>query len=131
MDAKKIISQLRSLHPGKNIYVDDPENPNEVLCELEPASLNPERSVYIAVIDKRVEHYHRIETKERFEVLRGELILQIAGREHTINAGRSHTLAAGQVHAAEGHGTWVKVISTPAWKPTEHTLIEEPKNNPR
>lgn len=123
MEVKKIISQLRALHPGKRIFVDDPEDTHEVLCELESADLNPERSVYLAVIDKRVEHYHRIETKERFEVLRGNLIISVAGREHTIFAGRSYTLEAGQVHTAEGHGTWVKVISTPAWTPREHTLI--------
>jgi len=124
MDAVSIISQLKALHPGKKIFVDDKDKPTEVLCELESADLNPDRSVYIAVIDKRVEHYHRVETKERFEVIQGELIVQVAGREHSISAGRGFTIPAGQVHSAEGHGTWVKVISTPAWRPKDHQLVD-------
>lgn len=123
MDAKVVIHELKILHPGKRIFVNDEAIPTEILCELESAELNPDRSVYLAVIDTRVVHQHR-QSKETFDVLRGNLILSIDGREYTVIPGKRHTILPGQVHYTEGHDTWVRVTSTPGWRPDGMHLVE-------
>ncbi|QQS38635.1 cupin domain-containing protein [Candidatus Woesebacteria bacterium] len=123
MEAKKIISELKILYPGKKIYVDDLLHTGEVICELESRELNPQRSVYIAVIDKKITHYHR-QSQEVIEVIKGNLIINVEGREHTITPGRSFTIMPGQIHFAQGNSTWIKVTSIPGMSPEKHVLVE-------
>ena len=122
MDAKKVIKELKLHYPNKKIYVDKEENPGEIIVELESVETNPQRSVFVAVIDKRIEHYHRL-AKEMFEVIKGELLLTIDGREHIVTAGRSFIIMPGQIHFAAGHDTWIKVTSVPGMSPKDHVLV--------
>lgn len=124
MDAQKIVDELKILYPQKKIYFDKEENPTEILCELEGKDLNPERSVYVAVIDKKVTHNHRFGTEETFEVIKGNLVLQVAGKEYALTAGKTYTSKSGEIHTVIGHGTWIKVTSKPAWEPKEHVLAK-------
>ena len=57
MDAQKIVDELKRRYAGKNIIVNPPEKPEEIVCELEPGSINPDRSVAIAVMDKNIIHH--------------------------------------------------------------------------
>ena len=123
MDVQKAIRDLKVLYPGKKVFINSKENPTEVMCELESARINPDRSVFVAIIDTRIEHRHR-QSVEEFEVIKGTLFLSVSGREYTLTAGRKMKIMPGQVHAARGNGAWIKITSTPGYIPTNMVLVE-------
>jgi quercetin dioxygenase-like cupin family protein len=125
MDTQRIIKELKTQYPGKNIILNDPENPTEIICEIEPGSWDPMRSVAIAVMDENLKHYHRI-AKEIYEVVRGKLEITKGGQTHILSEGEKLEIEPEQYHMAKGKETWVKVTSEPAWSPDDHYLaIEE------
>ena len=119
MNVSSIVEELKQKYPGKNIVLNPPVEPSEIICEIEPASENPERSVAIAVIDETVEHYHR-NTKEIYEVLKGKLKVVKDGAEYELHEGESMVIEPGEKHSAEGHETWIKVTSYPGWSIKDH-----------
>src|SRR3989344_4380210 len=118
MNAQKVVEELKNKYPGKNIIINDPDNPTEIICELEPSSVNPERSVAIAVMDENVKHYHRI-AKETYEVIKGTLELTKAGKTYVLTEGQKLEIAPEEYHMAKGKETWVKVTSEPGWTPED------------
>jgi len=44
MNVKKIIKELQKKYPNKTIILDPPENPTEIICEIEPTTDHPDRS---------------------------------------------------------------------------------------
>lgn len=123
MDVKKIVDELKKKYPGKNIIINTPENPTEIVCEVKPGSENPDRSVAVAVIDKSISHMHR-RAKEVYEVIKGELEFNKGGRTYILHEGMKIEIVPGERHTAKGHETWVKVTSTPGWTPDDHILVE-------
>ncbi len=123
MNVEEIISELKTLYPGKKIVVNTPENPTEIVCEVESAFIHPEKSINVVVIDESVEHYHR-NTQEEYEVMRGNLIVVKDGARHALKEGESIVILPNEHHRAEGHGTWIKVTSTPGWVDNDHYLVE-------
>ncbi|OGM08588.1 hypothetical protein A2159_03050 [Candidatus Woesebacteria bacterium RBG_13_34_9] len=124
MDVKKVIDELKKKYPGKNIIINTPENPTEIVCEIEPGNINPDRSIAIAILDKNIKHYHRI-AKEIYEVIKGELEISKAGRSYYLHEGEKIAIYPSEYHIAKGNETWVKVTSTPAWNPEDQIPIEE------
>ena len=122
MNVQKVIAELKKLYPGKNIIINNPDNPTEIICEIEPGSLNPDKSVAIAVLDRNIKHFHEIST-ETFEVLRGNLELTKSGKTYFLSPGEKLIIEPGEYHLAKGNETWVKVTSEPAWKPEEHVVV--------
>lgn len=123
MNVQKVIEELKRKYPGKNIVVNDPDNPTEIICEVEPASVNPEKSVAIAVLDGKVKHSHGMLTQV-YEVLKGSLKITKGGKTHFLNSGQKIEIGPEEFHLAKGKETWVKVTSTPAWDPKEHTEVK-------
>ena len=124
MNAQKVIEELKKQYPGKNIIINDPDNPTEVICEVEPASLNPERSVAIAVLDSNVKHYHRL-AKEIYEVIKGNLEITKENKNYFLSPGEKLEIQPEEYHMAMGKETWVKVTSEPAWTSEDQIPIEE------
>jgi mannose-6-phosphate isomerase-like protein (cupin superfamily) len=124
MDAKKVVAELERKYPGKNIIINNEDDPTEIICEIEPASLNPEKSIHIAVMDEKIKHYHRI-AKETYEVIKGTLELTKAGKTHVLTEGQKLTINPEEFHMAKGKETWVKVTSEPAWTPQDNIPVEE------
>lgn len=122
MNVQKVIAELKKLYPGKNIIINNPDNPTEIICEIEPGSLNPDKSVAIAVLDRNIKHSHEIST-ETFEVLKGNLELTKSGKTYFLSPGEKLIIEPGEYHLAKGNETWVKVTSEPAWKPEEHVVV--------
>jgi quercetin dioxygenase-like cupin family protein len=120
MNVSSIVEELKQKYPGKNIVVNDPDNPSEIICEIEPAGQNPEKSVAIAVIDRTLEHRHG-DFKQTYEVLRGKLKIKKGGKEYELYEGERIVIDPGEKHSAEGHGTWIKVTSSPGWSVKDHT----------
>ena len=114
MDVQKVVEELKKQYPGKNIILNPPGNPTEIVCEIEPGSINPDRSVAIAVLDKNIKHYHRI-AKETYEVLKGNLEISKEGKTYYLGPGEKIEISPGEYHIAKGKETWVKVTSEPAW----------------
>ncbi len=117
MDAKKIVAELKKQYPGKNIIVNDEVNPTEIICELEPGSWDPEKSVSIVVFDGKIKHPHSF-NKETYEVIKGILEMTKNGQSYFLSEGQQLTIDQDEIHMAKGHETWVKVTSIPAWSPT-------------
>lgn len=118
MDVQKVTEELKKLYPGKNIIINTPENPTEIVCEIEPGEHHPERSVAIAVLDSNIRHYHRHAT-EVYEIIKGNLKISKEEKMFLLKPGEKITINPGEYHMAEGHETWVKVTSTPAWTPDD------------
>ncbi|OGM32763.1 hypothetical protein A3D00_02125 [Candidatus Woesebacteria bacterium RIFCSPHIGHO2_02_FULL_38_9] len=121
MNIQKVVGELKKLYPGKNIIFNDPDNPTEIICEVEPGNLTPDRSVIIAVLEGSVSHIHG-ESKETYEVLKGILEINIEGKTHVLQERQKIEIKSGELHNAKGRETWVKVTSTPAWIPENHKL---------
>ena len=113
MDVQKIVEEIRKKYPGKNIILNPPENPTEIVCEIEPASENPNKSVAIAVLDNNIKHFHRV-AKETYEVIKGVLEMSKGGKTYFLSPGQKMVIGPREYHMAKGQETWVKVISEPA-----------------
>ena len=124
MNVQKVFEELKRKYPGKNIIINDPDNPTEVICEIEPASLNPERSVSVAVLDGKIKHFHGL-SKVTYEVLKGILEITKGGKTNFLSEGQKVMLESEEYHMAKGKETWVKVTSEPAWTGEDHVMIEE------
>jgi quercetin dioxygenase-like cupin family protein len=124
MDAKKVIDKLKEKYPGKNIVVNTPDNPTEIICEIEPGQKNSDRSVAIAVMDENIRHLHKL-IEEKYQVIEGILEINLDGITHILHPGDEITIKPGQIHNAKGKETWVKVTSTPAWTPDDFYKIND------
>lgn len=124
MDSQKIVSELKQKYPDKHIVQIPPENPTEILCEIDPSSQHSDYSIVIAVIDQSRPHYHKQST-EHYEVLQGDLVLTVNGKDYPLNVGQQMTIPPNQIHWANGKSTWVKVTSRPGWTIQDHILVDE------
>ena len=59
MNVIRVVSELTKKYPGKKIILNTPENTTEIICEIEPTQLYPEKSLAVAVVDKIRPHYHK------------------------------------------------------------------------
>lgn len=99
-----------------------PENPTEIICEIDPTDDHPQKSTAIAVIESSAPHFHRIST-ETYKVLKGNLKLIDGNETFRLKEGESHTVHRGSVHSATADSAWVEVRSVPGWTPQDHHLV--------
>ncbi len=123
MNTPQMLEDLKSEYPGKAIILNPPVNPTEILCEVEPTQEHPDYSVAIAIIDSSKPHYHQV-TTETYELIKGNLTLNVDGISHVLKSGDTFTIKPGMKHYATGNQTWVKVTSNPGWTIFDHILIE-------
>ncbi len=126
MNSKEIVATLRIEFPGKNIMELPPENPTEIICEVEPTIDHPDFSVAVAFIDHSDQHKHAIST-ETYEVEGGEVTLFTNGEVHVLKPSQSYVIQPGTLHRAEAKGARVKVTSHPGWTPEDHILVPAAK----
>lgn len=121
MDIHKIVNELKTEYPEKNIIVNEP---GEIICEIEPTSEHAEFSIAVAVVDSIIPHYHNYSVEE-YEIIKGTLEMQLDG--HTIFLGEAESIRIdpGVVHTAKGSETWFRVISKPGWNTEDHILISD------
>jgi len=123
MDSKKVIRELSQEYPGKKIIKNDEQNPTEIICEIDPATNHPEKSLAVAVIDKIKPHYHK-KTTEIYEVLRGKLTINKGGENCELEKGDKLTIEPGEIHSAIGNEAWIKAYSEPGWTSEDHILVD-------
>ena len=116
MNVEKVVSELKKKYPGKTIILDPPQNPTEIICEIEPG-------LAIAIIDESKPHYHK-KAAEFYEVLSGNLTINIDKRKHKLKKGDRIIIRPGEIHSVKGNGTWVSCLSKPGWKPEDHILVK-------
>lgn len=112
------IDKLKKKYPGANIVLNDPRNPTEIVCEVDP-----KKGRAIAIIDKSIPHVHKY-TKERYIILDGNLDLYVDGVKNELKKGDIFDIKPGQVHYAIGNETWVEALSKPPWTPKDHIIIK-------
>jgi mannose-6-phosphate isomerase-like protein (cupin superfamily) len=123
MTADDVITYFQEEYPGKTILRLPEDNPTEIICEIEPASDHPERSVAIAAITASSPHYHN-QSVEVYEVLQGKLELHVDGKVINLAEGESFTIQPKQEHSAKGSFTLIRITSTPGWTADDHILVE-------
>ena len=119
--AQEIIDRFTADYPGKNIIVLPEEDPTEIICEVDPTTEHREYNVAIAAIKTSIPHFHR-DAVETYEVLEGELTLNVGDETIVLHAGESHTIEPPVIHSALGNFTLVQVTSRPGWTPEDHIL---------
>jgi len=119
MNITKVISEFKKRYPDKNIIVNSPEFPLEVICELDPVA----QTKAVAVIDFARPHYHRKNT-EIYEVIQGELIVYLQGETIRLRKGERVKIKPLSIHSAVGKETWINVYSDPGWTLEDHILIK-------
>ncbi len=128
MKVNQIISQLKQLHPNKNILKNSEINPTEIVCEIEPTQDHPEYSVVVAVIDSSIPHLHK-KTIEEYEVLKGTLTLFVGSKKIVLRKGEKYSIPLNIIHHAEGSETWIKTTSRPGWTKEDHILQPKPNRS--
>lgn len=123
MNINSVIDELKKTYPGKRIILNDQRNLTEILCEIEPTAKHPHYSIAISVIDRTIPHLHN-DTTETYEVLRGELTLQVGDKKIVLKKGETYTIQPNEIHTASGTETWVKVTSRPGWTKDDHKSTE-------
>ncbi|MBI2641674.1 cupin domain-containing protein [Candidatus Roizmanbacteria bacterium] len=123
MNNKKIIKELKKKYPGKKIILNPPENPTEIICEIDPTSKHPEKSVALAIIGKSRPHYHKKST-EIYEAVRGTLTVYKNSRKHILQEGQKITIEPNVVHYAKGNESWFLTHSTPGWTFEDHIIVD-------
>lgn len=118
MKKAQVIKKLEEKYPGKNIVLNNQENPTEIIAEIDP-----ENGKAIVVIDKSIAHFHK-HTHERYLILKGELDIFINGKSHHLRKGDIFDIKPGEVHYAVGDETWIEETSNPPWSPKDHILDE-------
>jgi mannose-6-phosphate isomerase-like protein (cupin superfamily) len=116
MNKDKIVKQLKDLYPDAFIFLNDQENPTEIIAEVDPKN-----GFAVAVIDSSYPHHHNF-TYEKYVVKRGSLKVIIDGKSHVLNAGDEIEIKPGQVHSATGNETWIEVTTTPPWTAEDQIL---------
>jgi len=123
MNAKKVLDELKSAYPGKEIIEDYSESDGfaEVIVELEPTSEHPEKSVALAVVGKSKPHYHKHST-EIYEAQKGQIIVYLDDEKHILQPGEKLTVPPRVIHYAEGDEAWFLTYSSPGWTFEDHIL---------
>lgn len=124
MNTQKIVKELYTKYPGKEIVLDPSENPTEIICELEPTSDHPERSTALAIVGKSKPHYHKKST-EIYEAVKGTLTVYKGGKKFMLNEGEKITIEPNIVHYVEGDEAWFLTYSTPGWTFEDHIVVDQ------
>ena len=120
----EVIAQLKKEFPGKTVISNPQANPTEIICEVEPTSQNPDRSVAIAFIKQSEPHRHSTSV-ETYAVEAGKLDLYLDGIKKNLKTGQSFTIRPEIIHWAKGNWARVKVVSKPGWTAIDHVTIEK------
>ena len=122
MNTKRVIKQLKKKYPGKKIIVNTPDDPTEIICEIEATQDHPDYSLAIAVIGRIRPHYHKKLT-ETYKVMKGDLKHYMDGKLTLVKEGEIVKISPGVIHWAEGVEVWFEVFSKPGWTPEDHILV--------
>jgi len=124
MNSKKIIKELQNKYPDKEVILDPPENPTEIICELEPTSDHTERSIALAIVGISKRHYHKKST-EIYEAVKGILTVYKGGKKFVLHEGEKITIEPNIIHYVEGDEAWFLTYSKPGWTFEDHIVVGE------
>lgn len=124
MNTKRIVKEIKRKYPGKTIILDPQDNPTEIICEIDPTSEHPERSVALAVVSRSKPHYHK-KSREIYEAIKGLLTVYKNGQEFVLKEGEKITITPNEVHYVEGDESWFMTYSEPGWSLEDHIVINE------
>lgn len=122
MNKEKIVRKLQQKYPKGKIICLPEENPTEIICELDAAENNPQKSIAISIIDKSLPHVHKKITKI-YKVIEGSLKVHLHAKIVELQKGDIITIVPNTIHWAEGNETWIEVVATPRWTNEDHILV--------
>ncbi|PIZ64851.1 hypothetical protein COY15_04310 [Candidatus Roizmanbacteria bacterium CG_4_10_14_0_2_um_filter_39_12] len=124
MNTQKIIEKLHQLYPEKKVVLNPSENPTEIICELDPTSAHPEKSIALAIVGSSKPHYHQFST-EIYETQKGILTVYVSGKKRILQEGEKITIEPNCVHYVTGEDAWFLIYSEPGWTFEDHIVVEE------
>lgn len=122
MNKSRVIEELQKRYPGKKIMCLPPDNPSEVICEVESSTEHSGYSNAVAIIDHSAPHFHKKST-EIYTVTRGQVALFLNGKKNVLTQGQKCTIPPWTIHWVEADEAWVETYSTPGWTPADHILL--------
>lgn len=122
MTIDQIVAQLAARYPNRNIIKLPENNPQEIICESDPAQLHPGWSKIVAVINSTKPHLHK-KTTEEYKVISGSIKLKVDDQQYILQTGQSIIIQPHQVHSAEGDNSWIECTSRPGWTREDHILV--------
>ncbi len=124
---EKIREKLRLKYPGKEIVDLSRGEDIHIACVTDPGTSHPEFDVAIEIMIKTAPHKHN-ETTQRYKILEGELILHLGDTKVSMRPGDEYIVKPGTVHWTEAltDECMTELLSTPAWTPEDHILVETP-----
>jgi mannose-6-phosphate isomerase-like protein (cupin superfamily) len=129
MDLQELLASLRREFPGRNIVSLPPDDPKEIVVELDRDVAS---GTAIALIKRSEPHLHR-RMKERYVIEEGKLLLCVNGNLSEMIKGDQVTIMPGLVHHAVSltkDFVRVRVTSEPPWSPEDHILTNQPQPEP-
>lgn len=123
MNTKRLVKELKEKYPGKEIILNPPDHPHEIIIELEPTRDHPEKSLALAIVGRSQPHLHR-KTTEIYEAVKGVLTVYVEGEKHVLQEGERVTIKPQQIHSAEGNEAWFLTHSRPGWTAADHIVVE-------
>ena len=123
MNTQKIVEEIKKEHPGKTIILDPQDNPTEIICEIDPTSNHPEKSIALAVVGRSKPHVHKKST-EVYEAVKGELTVYKNEKKFVLNEGEKIMINPSEVHYVEGDEAWFLTYSEPGWRFDDHIIVD-------
>ncbi len=124
MNVTKTIGELKKTYPGKKIILDPPDNPSEIICEIDSTTSHPGKSVAVAIVGRSKPHYHKKST-EIYEAVKGTLTVFKNGKKYLLKEKEKITIEPNVVHYVEGNEAWFLTYSTPGWTFEDHIVVNK------
>jgi mannose-6-phosphate isomerase-like protein (cupin superfamily) len=121
MDIQTLLDSLHQEFPHRNIVCIPPEEPEEIIVELDRA---PSRGTALALIRRSKLHMH-YRTTETYIVENGTLILFVGGERRVLRPGDRFIITPNRLHHAvseDGKFARVLITSEPPWSSEDHVL---------
>lgn len=119
MKILKILKELKEKYPGKRIILNPLKDSTEIICEIDPTSKHPVKSVALVIVDKSKPHYHKKST-EVYKVIKGILNVYKNEKKYILKEKEKITIEPNVVHYVEGDETWFLTYSEPGWTFEDH-----------
>jgi len=129
MDIQELLKSLRQEFPGRNIVCIPPEEPKEIIVELDRDESSGQA---VALIKRSEPHLHR-RMMEQYVIEEGKLLLCVNGNLSEMIKGDQVTIMPGLVHHAVSltkDFVRVRVTSWPPWSLEDHILTNQPQPEP-
>jgi len=121
--SERILNQLRTKYPGKDIF-DLDERGQHFVCEIEPTKNHSKYDRAVEVILSSKPHKH-LKTTQHYTILSGTLELHIGKEIVILHSRDTYTISPDIIHwAVSNDECWVEIYSKPGWTKKDHISVK-------